>query len=135
MLISFYEITQKFLEACDYTMLECSTEEEAKKASIHMKKGSREFPVYTFESDTTGEKLFEEFYTEEEKPNLQLFKSLGVINAKHQVKLADMESFFEKMERLMTKSDLQKMEIVNLLQKYIPTFAHKETGKLLDNKM
>ncbi len=135
MLTSFYDITRKFLTACDYTMVECNSEEEAKEAALHMKKGSREFPVYTFESDTTGEKLYEEFYTLEENPDMETFRSLGVIKSKHEVKPADMESFFEKMERLMTKKELRKDEIVQLLEEYIPGFAHKETGKLLDNKM
>jgi hypothetical protein len=46
-----------------------------------------------------------------------------------------METFFEQMEKLMAKPAVQKMEIVGLLEKYIPSFAHKETGKLLDKKM
>ncbi len=136
MLTGFYDITQKFLDANGYSLLECNTEEEAKLAAVELRSGSLKYPVYTFESDTTGEKLYEEFFTEDEQPDLDRFKSLGVIQApKNKIEPAEMESFFEQMEALMVKADVQKMEIVNLLEKYIPSFSHKETGKLLDKKM
>jgi hypothetical protein len=54
---------------------------------------------------------------------------------KNKVNPQEMETFFEQMEKLMAKPAVQKMEIVGLLEKYIPSFAHKETGKLLDKKM
>jgi FlaA1/EpsC-like NDP-sugar epimerase len=136
MLTGFYDIAHKFLEASGYELLVCTTEEEAKEAAKALRMGSREYPVYSFESDTTGEKLYEEFYTEEEDPDLEHFKSLGVIRSvKNKVNPQEMEIFFEQMEKLMTKPEVQKMEIVTLLEKYIPSFSHKETGKLLDKKM
>lgn len=136
MLTGFYDITHKFLDACGYSLLECNSEEEAKEAAKMLKRGSKDYPVYSFESDTTGEKLYEEFYTADEAPDLDHFKSLGVIrDVKNKVNPQEMEVFFEKMEALMKKSSVQKMEIVSLLEQYIPSFSHKETGKLLDKKM
>lgn len=136
MLTGFYDITHKFITASGYELLECNSEEEAKKAAKELRKGSRKYPVFTFESDTTGEKLYEEFYTEEEKPDLDHFKSLGVIRSvKNKVNPREMELFFKQMEKLVAKPSVQKMEIVELLEKYIPSFTHKETGKLLDKKM
>jgi hypothetical protein len=136
MLTSFYDITVKFLDASGSEIYECKSEEEAKQAALELRNGSRKYPLYSFESDTTGEKLYEEFYTEDEQPDLVQFKSLGVIKeAKNKVNPQDMEKFFEQIEQLMKKPAVQKMEIVSLLEKYIPSFSHKETGKLLDKKM
>lgn len=132
MLTSFYDITNQFLEETGYAMKECNSEDEAK----NLQPANGLYPVYTFSSDTTGEKLYEEFYTEEEKPNLSTFQSLGVINAAHEADgIGDMSLFFKQMQVLMEDPDLQKKAIVELLEKYIPGFAHKETGKLLDTKM
>lgn len=132
MLTSFFDITNQFLEETGYAMKECSSEEEAK--SLQPANGL--YPVHTFTSDTTGEKLYEEFYTEEERPDLEKFQSLGVINAAHEADgIGDMALFFKQMQTLMEEPALEKKAIVELLEQYIPGFAHKETGKLLDTKM
>ncbi len=136
MLISFYDITHKFLEATGYAMKECSTEEEAKGFAASMQAGTKEYPVYTFASDTTGEKLYEEFYTDAEQPDMQRFASLGVIKGvAPSMKLDEANGFFPQMEALLNKDSVKKEEIVSLLEKYIPSFSHIETGKLLDKKM
>ena len=132
MLTSFYDITNLFLEENGYAMKECSSEEEAKS----LKPGNGLYPVYTFSSDTTGEKLYEEFFTAEEQPDLDKFQSLGVINASHEADgIGDMSLFFSQMKSLMEDPLLEKKAIVQLLEQYIPGFAHNETGKLLDTKM
>ena len=40
----------------------------------------REYPIYFFKTDTSGEKTYEEFYTEEEDYNIKKHDSLGFIN-------------------------------------------------------
>ena len=136
MLTSFYDITHKFLHEAGYTMQECSSEEEAKTFAAAMQTGTKQYPVYTFASDTTGEKLYEEFYTDAEQPDMQRFASLGVIKGvPPAMNLDEVNGFFPQMEALLNKGAVKKEEIVSLLEKYIPTFSHIETGKLLDKKM
>ena len=136
MLTNFYDITHKFLNEIGYTIKECNTESEAKNFAATMGLKSSQYPVYGFISDTTGEKLYEEFFTDEEQPEMQRFKSLGVIKAPvAAASLNDMERFFIQMEKLLNNQAVEKSEVVKLLEKYIPTFTHLETGKLLDKKM
>ena len=136
MLTNFYDITHKFLKEIGYTIKECATESEAKDFAATMGLNNPLYPVYGFQSDTSGEKLYEEFYTEVEQPDFQRFKSLGVIKAPLAANsLNDMDSFFTQMEQLLNNTTVEKGEIVQLLEKYIPTFSHIETGKLLDKKM
>lgn len=136
MLTGFYEVTSKFLQACGYRMRECESEEEAKEFALNLGPNNHEYPVYTFASDTSGEKLYEEFYTEDESPDMQRFQSLGVIKPSgNLLSVMDLDPFFDQMEELMNRQDVQKSEIVSLIEKYIPSFSHKETGKLLDKKM
>ena len=40
---------------------------------------SKRWPCYFFKSDTTGEKDFEEFFTDKETLDMDRFKNLGVI--------------------------------------------------------
>lgn len=134
MLINFYGITEKFLKEIGYTLRPCSSENEAKEIAAGLKPGDTAYPVYAFSSDTTGEKLYEEFFTDQETPDMQRFQSLGVISTAGN-QLNDLEGFFGKMETLLATNTVEKTELVQLLGDYIPTFSHIETGKLLDKKM
>lgn len=136
-LISFYDIAHKFLNEFGFSMKEYVTEAEAKNFAATMDlTDDKQYPVYSFVSDTNGEKLYEEFYTDNEQPDMQRFKSLGVINAPVDAPgKNEIESFFLEMNGLINKSKVEKNEIVQLFQKYIPTFSHIETGKQLDKKM
>jgi len=136
MLTNFYDITGKFLKEIGYSMKGCDSENEAKAFAAAMGPGEKQYPVYGFISDTTGEKLYEEFYTADEQPDLERFRSLGVIKAPQAAgSRHDLASFFTQMETLLGKPSVEKAEIVQLLEKFIPTFSHIETGKLLDKKM
>ncbi len=133
-MMTFDGIARALLLDRGYEVLECASDEEAIQRCEDLKKGSRKYPVHFSASDTTGEKKAEEFYTAEETTDLTRFDSLGVITGKaipdgERLKrlFADFESAFEKGE--------DKESIVRLLEGYLPSFAHKETGKNLDGKM
>ena len=64
-LITFSEIAEKFLYQLGYQPYECETEEEARKRCDELIK-IKKWPCYFFQSDTTGEKDFEEFFTDSE---------------------------------------------------------------------
>ncbi len=135
-LTGFYEITVKFLAEAGFDILECDTEGEAKKFAAEMKPDDTFYPVYTFTSDTTGEKLYEEFYLPEELPDFQRFHSLGVVNPlQRQHPGNNMDEFFSAITHVFNRENAMKADIVELLKKYIPTFSHHETGKTLDMKM
>ncbi len=133
-MMTFDGIARALLQDRGYEVLECASDEEAIQRCEDLKKGSRKYPVHFSASDTTGEKKAEEFYTAEETTDLTRFDSLGVITGKEipdaerlKQLFADFESAFEKGE--------DKESIVRLLEGYLPSFAHKETGKNLDGKM
>ena len=44
-----------------------------------LKKGSKKYPVHYSGSDTTGEKAYEEFFTDTEQTDMNQFESLGVV--------------------------------------------------------
>lgn len=136
-LTSFYDITIDYLQAMGYSMDECSTEEEAKEKATRLNAQSTAYPVYTFDSHTSGEKLFEEFYTESEDVDFNRYESLGVV--KHDLTTLQthrpIDQALQEFGELLRKSKVEKQEIVDLLTKYIPNFGHIETGITLDKKM
>lgn len=133
-LISFADIAVKYLEQKGLEPVLCNSEEEARDlAKILPEQGK--WPCLFTGSDTTGEKDFEEFFTDQETLDMERFTNLGIIKNEpefNQELLAEFETSIVAM-----KSDLawSKQSIVELFFKMIPDFGHKETGKYLDGKM
>ena len=133
-LISFADIAIKYLEQKGFEPVLCSSEDEARELVKTLSEQGK-WPCLFTGSDTTGEKDFEEFFTESETLDLQRFNSLGIIK-NDAVFNTDLLSEFEDTIRSMQASlAWDKKDIVELFFKMIPDFAHKETGKYLDEKM
>ncbi|MDY4789572.1 MAG: UDP-N-acetylglucosamine 4,6-dehydratase [Bacteroidales bacterium] len=134
-MMTFSSIADRFLEDLGYKVKYCKSEEEARKFAFEMGEDSKEYPVYYFSSDTTGEKGFEEFYIEGEKLNMERFSSLGVIEDYSIRPEEELKEFFSKMTSLFEIKDFEKKDVVDLLKEFIPNFEHEEKGKNLDSKM
>ena len=133
-LITFADIAVKYLANLGYKPYVCNSEDEARELVETLpEKGL--WPCLFTESDTTGEKDFEEFFTDNETLDMQRFDSLGVI--KNEALFApELVSEFEQVIAKLKKDQAwTKDEIVELFYKMIPGFGHKETGKYLDSKM
>ncbi len=132
---TFSSIAIDLLEAMGYEADVCKSEEEARQKCLSMNEHSTTYPVYFFESDTSGEKPYEEFFTSREELDEDTFINLGVIkNAKRQ-SIESIQPIFDELETLFEKDDLTKGDVVRLLKRYLPNFEHIETGKSLDQKM
>jgi FlaA1/EpsC-like NDP-sugar epimerase len=133
-LIKFSDIAIKYLEELGFTPYECQSEEEARNRTNELIK-KKYWPCYFFKSDTTGEKDFEEFFTDKEVLDMDYFKTIGVIKNEaifNEKKLNDFEHSYQKL-----KDDgiWSKEDILCEYKKLLPEFDHKETGKYLDQKM
>jgi len=133
-LITFSEIAEKYLRSRGYEPHECKSEEEAREL-IHTLPEQGKWPCLFTSSDTTGEKDFEEFFTEDEMLDMERFNNIGVIKneAIYDKKLLD--HFVNEISRLRNAKSWTKDDIVRLFHEMIPAFGHKETGKYLDSKM
>lgn len=133
-LITFSSIAENYLEARGYEPYHCSSEEEARE-TVKDLAGSGKWPCYFSSSDTTGEKDFEEFYTDNEQIDLDRFMSLGVVKNSHRASSADLNSFLNEINGLLDQKSWTKTEILDLFNSLIPSFQHLEKGKYLDSKM
>lgn len=132
-LVNFADIFPPLLRAFGYEPYICNTETEARE-SMHLL-AEKKYPVYVFKTDTSGEKLYEEFYTETESYTLDRFDALGVINKEANYSVSEMDRILQELKQLLQQDNTDKATVVEWLNKYIPEFAHIETGLGLDKKM
>lgn len=134
-MITFSSFCEKFLETAGYNGHMCSSDAEAKSFAHERKEEDKDYPVVYFESDTTGEKSYEEFYVPGEKINMDRFSALGVIEETRRRNMNEVDSFFKELESIFAKDNFTKAEIVEALKLFLPNFEHEEKGKNLDQKM
>lgn len=134
-MMTFDDIGTKLLYEYGYEVLQCGSAEEAIEKAEKLKNGSRFYPVHYSVSDTSGEKEFEEFVTDNENAELNRFTSLGVIVNKSIPAKALVEKLIEELKTAFNKEETEKEEIISIIKEYLPNFNHIETGKSLDSKM
>jgi FlaA1/EpsC-like NDP-sugar epimerase len=133
-LITFSGIAERYLESKGYEPVQCATEDEARSLVRELKKQNK-YPVYFFKSDTTGEKDFEEFYTDSEILDMDRFTSIGIIKNEAVYDEKKLEYFVTSVHNFREKGKWNRSELIDLFNGIIPEFNHKETGKFLDGKM
>ena len=133
-LISFADIAVKYLENMGYEPYLCKDEDEAREL-VHTLPAQGKWPCLFTSSDTTGEKDFEEFFTDAETLDMDRFENLGVIKNEISFDKDLLESFENTIKGFKENLEWSKEDIVKEFFKLIPDFGHKETGKYLDGKM
>ena len=133
-LVNFKEITEDFFKYLSKEIKICVNEEEAKEAALNILEDAP-YPIYFFKTDTSGEKLYEEFYTSEDHINLKKFNSIGVITNSIKPSFSDVNSIILEIENLFKRVSYEKDDIIKVMNKLLSNFNHIETGKTLDQKM
>ena len=134
-MLTFSSICDKFIKAEGFIKVECKNDSEAKKYAAEMPYESANYPVVYFNSDTTGEKAYEELFIPGEKVNMARFSALGVIEDTPHKDIDQIQKFFTELEGIFASSDFTKAQVVESIKKFIPNFNHEEKGKNLDQKM
>ncbi len=134
-MLTFAAIADALLLELGYTPDPCATEDEARQKAADRDPADPSWPVYYFESDTSGEKSFEEFHTDDEVVDLTRFEALGVVTAVTSQDIAGIRRTVSELRDLFARPELPKEAIVSALSRLVPTFHHVETGKSLDSKM
>lgn len=133
---TFSAIAEDFLRVYGgYAADKCETDAEAKEKALRLPVDSTTYPVYFFGSNTSGEKAFEEFYTDAEEVDHKRFVQLGVVKNTRRKSLEEIEEMFGLLRTLFASETLDKAAIVALITNFIPNFEHIETGRSLDQKM
>ena len=133
-MLTFSEIANAFMKELGVEVVECGSEIEAKEKANKWE-ANMPYPVYYFQSDTSGEKQFEEFYAGNDEIEMERFHALGVIKNVAVRSIEEVKNIQNDLVELFDKAELNKANIVSKLSEIIQGFDHIETGKLLDEKM
>jgi FlaA1/EpsC-like NDP-sugar epimerase len=133
-LTTFSDIAERYISNLGYEPFHCSTEQEARDLSSELI-ASKRWPCYFFKSDTSGEKDFEEFFTDREVLDMDRFQNLGVIKNEAVYNSPQLDEFLRTIDDIRSCKVWEKTPIVELFNGMIPDFDHKETGKYLDGRM
>jgi FlaA1/EpsC-like NDP-sugar epimerase len=158
-MMTFSDIAIAFLQEQGFEPVVCATEEDARAYFREAKRVTHEteipgmhlssprkrgpldatpghfYPVYFFQSDTSGEKAYEEFYTQGEDVDLETYESLGVIKNAPRRPIEEIRRVTGLLKETLSQPAITKAEIVTVLSRLIPGFDHIETGRSLDSKM
>ncbi|QJP34904.1 UDP-N-acetylglucosamine 4,6-dehydratase [Nonlabens sp. Ci31] len=133
-LISFSDIAVNYLKQIGYKPFLCDSEQEARDLMETLPKEGK-WPCYFTVSDTTGEKSFEEFYTDNETIDLNQFENLGIIKNEYVESDKKISYFENSIKNMKDSKQWKKSHIVELFNQILPNFNHEEKGKFLDSKM
>lgn len=133
-MMTFDKIATAFLQENGFEVLECASDEEAIEKAEELKNGSIKYPVHYSGSNTSGEKAYEEFYTETESVDLNRLKALGIVTGKEIPDKERVKELFKKLNAAF-ENETTKEEVIAIMKAYLPNFEHIETGKSLDSKM
>lgn len=133
-LITFSEIAIRYLKTCGYDPYLCKDEEEARTLA-HTLPEQGQWPCLFTPSDTTGEKDFEEFFTDKETLDMDRFDNLGVIKNEAVYDQSLLTLFEQEIVKMKQNKGWKRDEIVKLFYQMIPDFGYLDKGKYLDSKM
>ncbi len=134
-MLTFAEIATVFLKNLGYDAIECKSEEEARQMAKKRQETDTNYPVYYFSSDTTGEKEYEEFFTDSEEVDLSNFHALGVIKNAPKRPTTEIDTLFSALTQLFQGANTTKSDIVEAMKTFLVNFHHKEKNRNLDSKM
>ena len=133
-LITFSDIAERYLQEMGYEPIRCASEQESRDRATELI-AKKQWPCYFFSSDTSGEKDFEEFFTDKEDLDMNRFQGVGIIKNQPVFDEQKLDNFYSKVNILREEGVWDKDVIVGLFFDLLPEFAHKETGKYLDQRM
>lgn len=132
---TFSSIATELLQTLGYRVVECQSEQEAIDMAARLTDADSDYPVYYSGSNTTGEKPYEEFFTETETTDMTRHGALGVVTGLQPRPMAEIDQLFEELTAAFEKSDTTKAEIVVIMKRFLKNFDHQEKGLYLDSKM
>lgn len=134
-MMTFDKIASALLREHGYQVFLCKSDEDAIDKAAALKLGSSLYPVFYSSSDTSGEKAYEEFYTESENVDQDRLEALGVITGKEIPDKEKIWDLFRGLDRAFLRENVCKEDVISIMRAYIPNFDHIETGRSLDSKM
>ena len=131
---TFKDMAIDFLDGKGFEAFECASEEEARKRCTELI-AQKKWPCYFFDSDTSGEKGFEEFFTSNEEVVLNKFDGVGIVKLSQNIDLQRLDAFEANLAKWRKSGSWDRQALIQILKDAVPEFQHVEKGKNLDQRM
>ena len=134
-MMTFSDIAELFLAEIGMEPDYCNSDDEAREKADNWEYGNKKYPVYFFKTNTSGEKQYEEFFTETDNVNMNRFSALGVIENQEVPDKSGVLNILLEFKEMFQKEAVNKATIVSLLSRHLSDFKHIETGRSLDQRI
>jgi len=109
-MVNFKDITLDFFKEMAIPVVECISDDDARNKATSMSIEDPH-PVYFFTSDTSGEKLYEEFYTDTDEVDMIKYEGMGVIKNAVKPSKTQIENCINELQMLMQSDAYDKSAI------------------------
>lgn len=132
-LLTFAEIAEIYLDSIGLRPLLCATEEEARRRAATRDVPKHTWPCFFFDSDTTGEKMVEEFVGSNEVADWGRFRAVGI--ARGDSPGEGILRAVDDIETMRRSGIWTKEALMEIMRRVVPELSHVEKGKSLDQRM
>lgn len=133
-LLTFAEIAELFLDLRELRPFPCASEEEARSRAVSGDVPSGTWPCFFFESDTTGEKMVEEFVAADEHVDWGRFSAVGVVSANVR-EPRELLALVDSLAEMRSGGAWTKEDVLGVLRRAVPELRHEDRGRSLDERM
>ncbi len=134
-LLSFADLAENYLQSLGWEPYHCKTEDEA-RIMVNELSPHGQWPCFFVQTDTSGEKEIEEFYTWDQELDMDRFADIGVIkNPGPEGDLDSLRQMTKEIRDIQRRGYWEKQELIDIFESMLPEFSHMETGRYLDDKM
>lgn len=132
-LISLSKIAANFLKTNGFDPIIFHSEKDFLNYKFN---NSKSWPLYLSKSNTSGEKPFEEFYTENEHVDFSRFHDIGILTLNGlKDSLVGLDEFIVEISNLTNKKSFDRVNIIDLFESILPSFQHDRINNFLDEKI
>ncbi|MGH7388980.1 MAG: polysaccharide biosynthesis protein [Candidatus Rokuibacteriota bacterium] len=134
-LLSLAEIAGVLLEELGMRAEVFASEDEARRSGLLTGEPPTAWPCVFSATDTTGEKLLEEFFTEEDQPDFSRYRAIGVITEGALPDTSGLAAARAAVERVRGERQWRKADLIEAIRLAVPELQHTELHRSLDAKM
>ena len=130
----FSQIAERYIRMRGFEPYLCESEEDARsKANSLINNGL--WPCYFFSSDTSGEKPYEEFHSDDARVDFTRFMNVGIVKNEAYNDIYLLEGFKQKIYKFLQSKSWNKKDLIQILSDVVVDFNHIEKNKNLDERM
>ena len=133
-LLKFSQIAVNFLKKQNLEPFFCQSEGEA-RSFFKQERERSSWPCFFEPSNTTGEKMVEEFYTEGELVDLKRYSTVAIVKPELEHDIKSLVKFENNLKLMLRNKQWTKHDILNEFNALLPNLSHVERMKDLDSKM